>query len=146
MTENNTLTTALQADHERLDALLAQARQAGDDGAAADAGEAFRQFRAGLEHHIAIEEQVLFPAFEQRTGMTGPTQVMRMEHEAIREALEAGAAALAKADAGAFARPAESLARTLADHNAKEEHMLYPMADRALAATEVAGVVSRLGR
>ena len=47
------------------------------------------EFTCGLSRHINVEEGVLFPTFEQMTGMTtGPTTVMRSEHVEIRRLME----------------------------------------------------------
>ena len=77
-------------DHDRLDGLFArfQERKRADY---ADAKLSFREFKFGLQRHIVWEEQILFPLFEQKTGMhgTGPTEVMRHEHRLIGERLEA---------------------------------------------------------
>jgi len=46
-----------------------------------------------------MEEEVLFPAFETRTGNTmGPTYVMRTEHEQIRALLQVMARAALESD------------------------------------------------
>lgn len=77
---------------------------------------------------------MLFPAFENATGMTqGPTQVMRMEHGQMRELTEQMNQALAAQDADAFAGAAETLLILMQQHNMKEENILYPMCDQALA-------------
>jgi hemerythrin-like domain-containing protein len=52
----------LEADHERLDALLARSTAGAIDIAA------YEQFRAGLLRHIAIEEKVLFRDLRARGG------------------------------------------------------------------------------
>jgi iron-sulfur cluster repair protein YtfE (RIC family) len=65
-------------DHDRLDDLFRQF-QALKLSDRESAGRAFQEFKAGLERHIAWEEEILFPAFENKTGQTsGPTQVMRL--------------------------------------------------------------------
>ena len=46
---------------------------------------AWSGFDALLREHLDMEEQLMFPAFEQATGMhSGPTQVMRAEHTQMR--------------------------------------------------------------
>jgi iron-sulfur cluster repair protein YtfE (RIC family) len=56
-----------------------------------------------MEQHFQKEEEVLFPAFEQSTGNTmGPTRVMRLEHQQMREALAEMAGALAAGDLDDF--------------------------------------------
>ena len=47
------------------------------------------KFSSDLTHHFDMEEKVMFPIFEEVTGMTqGPTMVMRMEHSQMRGILE----------------------------------------------------------
>ena len=56
----------LEWDHQRLDALLADARARLERGEPATA--TFQAFRQGLEAHCRIEEELLFPAFERKPG------------------------------------------------------------------------------
>jgi hemerythrin-like domain-containing protein len=71
-------------DHRDCDEIFSQMEEA----VANNSGEAVAKFEAfydDLTNHFKMEEMVLFPAFEQKTGMTqGPTQVMVMEHEQMR--------------------------------------------------------------
>lgn len=88
-----------------------------------------------MERHLGVEEQVLFPAFEEVSGMTmGPTRVMRMEHEQMRSLFEALREAVAARDADALRGEAETLLIMMQQHNLKEENVLYPMCDQHLAA------------
>lgn len=129
-----TLSRYLTEDHEHCDQLFAEAENAV---AAADWAEAeteFDRFRAATQRHFQCEEDILFPAFESATGMTaGPTMVMRSEHVQIRQALEAMAEAVAGRNADAYLGYAETLLMLLRQHNLKEEQILYPMTDRAMA-------------
>ncbi len=125
----------LQQDHRACDDLFAVAEQAASSGNLALAKDAFQRFRQGVLRHFAAEEGMLFPAFEDATGMRmGPTQVMRMEHEQMRAMLEAAVAALASGDGEGFLGQADSLLITMQQHNMKEENVLYPMCDQHLAA------------
>ncbi len=56
-----------------------------------DSKEAFKEFKIGLQQHIVWEEELLFPMWEEKTGMVedGPTPVMRFEHSQIRQYLDA---------------------------------------------------------
>ena len=83
------ITRYFQQDHERLDALLQQFQHLTKTGSG-KANDCFQEFKGALERHIAWEEDILFPLFEEKTGMrrTGPTEVMRMEHEQIKQLLE----------------------------------------------------------
>src|SRR6516165_10005127 len=82
--------TAFAADHDRLDGLLVNF-QTWKRSNFEQAKEFFKEFKFGLQRHIVWEETILFPLFEQKTGMVGygPTEVMRAEHRQIGEHLEA---------------------------------------------------------
>lgn len=131
------VTSYLQSDHERLDAIVPVVIRLANEGSFAEARRRFGEFACGLGWHIDVEEQVLFPAFEGLTGMTrGPTTVMRMEHVEIRERMGQVTSALAAGDAAATVAGLGALTAALGAHNVKEEQMLYPMTDRALGTPE----------
>lgn len=94
---------------------------------------AFAKFQDAMLRHFSAEESLLFPAFEQRTGMyMGPTQVMRGEHVQLRELMLAAGEALLAQDADAYLGDAETLLIMMQQHNMKEENVLYPMCDQQL--------------
>ena len=132
-----TVTGYLQADHQRLDAIIAAVERLADGGSFADARARFGELTCGLGWHIDVEEQVLFPFFEAKTGMTrGPTAVMRVEHKDIRERMDRVTAALETRALGPMRDALGELTTLLASHNLKEERMLYPMTDRAIESFE----------
>jgi len=105
---------------------------AGDDAAVRSGWQRFeREFR----RHLALEEQLLFPAVEAATGMfdAGPTHVMRMEHEHMRAVLDQMAAAMERGDREELLDQGDTLHILIQQHNVKEEGVLYPMAERALS-------------
>jgi hemerythrin-like domain-containing protein len=120
-----TVTEYLSWDHDRLEAILEATRRAVDEGRFADARAVYRGFDEGLDRHIRIEEELLFPVFEARSGIVnGPTDVMRAEHQAIRIALTMMREALEASDPVRFDTGLKYLQSVLPDHNAKEEHFL----------------------
>lgn len=124
----------MSADHHRCDDLFAAAEEAADGGNWDKTETGLRDFLDSMRHHFAMEEEVLFPAFEERTGMTmGPTQVMRMEHQQMRSLFEAMAQAAEKHDKADFLGQCETLLVLMQQHNLKEEQILYHMADQALS-------------
>lgn len=128
-----TISEFLTADHRHGDELFAAAAQAAERGDWAGCHERFDAFLRALKHHMAIEEQVLFPAFEQATGIAaGPTRVMRDEHQQMLALLEDVAAAIAAHDEARFRGLAHSYTALMDSHSAKEENVLYPMCDEAL--------------
>ena len=135
------LRSLLTDDHKHCDDLFAAAEQAaGRDVAAAQA--AFARFREAMLAHFAGEEDILFPAFEARTGMRmGPTQVMRSEHAQMRELMDDAVDLLAAGKSDDFLGQAETLLIMMQQHNMKEENVLYPMCDQHLA-----GDAEALGR
>lgn len=93
----------------------------------------FATFLRAIELHIEAEENLLFPAFEERTGMTsGPTSVMRMEHGEMRELFAGMRAAVEGKDGKRYRDLSQNLFALLGEHNMKEERMLYPMMDTSL--------------
>lgn len=128
------LNTLLSADHRHCDDHLAAAEQAAGRGDLAAARDAFTAFEKAMQAHFAAEESVLFPAFEERTGITmGPTRMMRFEHEQMRGLLGQASAALAAGDLEAYLGQAETLVILMQQHNMKEENVLYPMCEQHLA-------------
>ena len=129
------LAAYLEQDHERCDRLFAQAQRQAEAGGWSEAAASFAAFRQTLERHIAMEEAVLFAAIECASGgPTGPTQQMRLEHLDMRDLAQQMAAAAARRDAQTFAGAVQTLRIMLQQHNLKEEHVLYPMAERILGA------------
>ncbi|PIQ52305.1 MAG: hemerythrin [Comamonadaceae bacterium CG12_big_fil_rev_8_21_14_0_65_59_15] len=117
-------------DHRRCDAGFAQVEQAVAAQQWDRASAALNSFASVMRQHFAAEEELLFPAFEQKSGMTmGPTQVMRVEHEQMRELLSAAQSALSAQDADDYAGNAETLLIMMQQHNMKEENVLYPLCD-----------------
>ena len=98
------------------------------------ADSTFNTFRLGMARHFRIEEGVLFPQLRSAGGPSGPVQIMRMEHTQINEMLDLMAAALANADAQEYEGLSETLLMVIQQHNLKEEHILYPIADKFLSA------------
>ena len=121
------------ADHRRCDNLFADAEAAAANNDLAAAQSGFAAFHQGMQHHLGMEETILFPAFEQATGSNmGPTRIMRMEHEQMRELFAQMQTALDAKDTPTYAGLAETLLILMQQHNMKEEMMLYPMTDRTL--------------
>jgi hemerythrin-like domain-containing protein len=130
----STILKFLGSDHRACDDLFASAEAAAAQKNWDSARMLFGQFQAAMAHHLSMEETVLFPAFEARTGNTmGPTQVMRMEHEQMRGLMRDLAGAVAAGDRNACLGLSETLNMLMQQHNLKEENMLYPMSDQVLS-------------
>lgn len=123
------------ADHRSCDAAWAEVEAAGEARDRARTEAAWERFDAAMRTHLGHEEDVLFPAFEAATGMTGggPTFVMRAEHEQMRALLDRMQTAIEQGEIRELLDQGDSLLLLIGQHNQKEEGMLYPMAERALA-------------
>ncbi len=137
-----------------LEAMVRRAKSAGRlEGESAHEAVAF--FRNFADHcHHGKEEDHLFPALEAagfpRQG--GPTGVMLHEHELGRahlrgmdEAVEAAAAGDAAA-LGQFVSHAEGYLAVLREHIYKEDHVLFPLAERTLDEEEQQRLVGEFRR
>lgn len=132
------LTAPLVADHRHCDGLFATAEDAAQRSDWAACREQFTAFRAAMLRHFEVEENVLFPAFEQATGMTmGPTAMMRSEHAQMRDLLNNLAAVIAAGRRDDYLGMSETLLLYMQQHNLKEENVLYPMTDQVLAASGI---------
>lgn len=128
------VTDYLEADHRRLDDMVPAIRTSVAAGSFDEASAQFAEFSCGLRRHIELEEQVLFPIFEEKSGMRegGPTAVMRHEHVEILRIVDAVTVALATKRGDDANESIDQLVEVLGAHNMKEERVLYPMTDRAL--------------
>ena len=124
----------LSADHRRCDELFAKTEELVSKEDWNEGQPRFEAFEAAMERHFNMEESVLFPRFEKHTGQTaGPTRVMRMEHEQMRQLFREMGESLQQRRSDRFLGLSETLLMIMQQHNAKEEQILYRMADQALA-------------
>lgn len=124
----------MSSDHKRCDDLYLEAEKAATEGNWNTTRQAYQEFCQSMEQHFSMEEEVLFPDFEQAQGTAmGPTQVMRHEHEQMRNLMASTQKALDTENKDEFLGEAETLLMLMQQHNNKEQMMLYPMTDQVLA-------------
>lgn len=130
-------------EHKDCDEIFAQM----EDAVAKKKDEAvvkFEEFQDALTNHFKMEEMILFPMFEQKTGTReGPTQVMVMEHEQMRKLLSKMEDAVQASDNDKFFGLSETLMILMQQHNMKEEQMLYPMVQEHLG-DDADHIISRM--
>ena len=126
----------MKDDHRRCDELFAASEAAAQQGNMDDAQTSFEWFKVGMERHFRMEEEGFFKDLDRAMGLGGggPVAVMRDEHQQIRGLLRRMADALTGANQEAYLGAADTLVYLMEQHNMKEEHMLYPMAQNALGA------------
>ncbi len=127
----------MTAKHRECDDLFTEAESAVADNNWPLALTHWQGFSLELATHFEQEEEVLFPQFEQATGMTGgPTQVMRMEHQQMRALVQDLNHAMSQQDKDTYLGLSETLMVMMQQHNMKEEMMLYPMIEQNLSQGE----------
>ena len=89
---------------------------------------------AALETHAHLEDELLFAALEPHLGQGGPLAVMRMEHQQIEEGL---AQLPGLGDAASARQLLLQVVQVARGHFAKEEQVLYPMAQQALGGAKL---------
>jgi len=140
-----TILEFMSVDHDRLDDIFEGFKklEADDiDGARTS----FLDFKTGLLRHIAWEEDILFPIFEQETGMrdAGPTAVMRMEHGHIKKYLDEIAEKILAGELEGIDEVKTGLLEVLGSHNQKEENILYPAIDSLTSEHEKEKVIEKM--
>ena len=129
-----TLLEFMQIHHGQCDQLYADGENSLLDEQVEEGVGQIITFLSKMEQLFLMEETVLFPTFEDISGMRqGPTQVMRMEHQQIRNLLARMSDAVTRMDRDEILEVGETLLILMQQHNMKEEGILYPMVDQHLA-------------
>lgn len=143
------LSSFMTREHSKLEELMQRYHQQREKDPKA-AKRSFLEFRRGLKRHIAWEEEVLFPVFEERTGLhlVGPTHVMRTEHRQVQVLLDALKDILS-GDRTSSAELEEELFemrlfRILRSHEEKEEEILYPWFDVSIPEEEKEDLIQKM--
>ncbi|PCI27825.1 MAG: hypothetical protein COB67_07740 [SAR324 cluster bacterium] len=121
-------------DHKRCDNLYADAESLILEGETEAGAEVMQGFIVGMLRHFRIEEELLFLAFEQATGMTeGPTQMMRMEHQQMKAIMAQMQSTLESGAVDQVPGLGDTLLILMQQHNMKEENMLYFMMEQHIS-------------
>ncbi len=107
--------------------------------------EGFAAYLSGeVAHHFRLEEEALFPLLGRHLGTdAGPLAVMNAEHEEFRSLLARLQELVAGGQIAEQAACARELIELLRAHIAKEDGVLFPMAERLLAPAERGELASR---
>lgn len=122
-------------DHQDCDSRWAELEEQLDGADEVTAQALWQAFDSSMRRHLAMEEDILFPAFDARSGMGGggPTAMMRIEHQQMRGLLDQIGASIAIGDSEEALDVGDTLLMLIQQHNMKEEGMLYPMAQNMLS-------------
>lgn len=125
------ITDALRGEHALLYSQFARIEEAASR--EEDAGRVrgwVGLLQAAIVSHAQLEETLLFEQLEPRFGGGGPLEAMHEDHNQIEEALRVAAETEDVAEARQQLERAVGTAR---DHFAREEQMLFGMAERSLS-------------
>lgn len=134
------------ADHRRIDRLIEMfSAHKGTD--LMQATVLFTRVRAALLRHLRWEEDLLFPAFEDKTRLreTGPTIVMQQEHAHIKAVMEQITGVLEAGASAGLETAEQELAEVLTVHNRKEETILSPLFSKSPSASERIELLGKMG-
>jgi iron-sulfur cluster repair protein YtfE (RIC family) len=160
MTNHETVTEPLRAEHRVLMPRVRVLESIADDLAGWERAEAVGALRAivrvlrdDLVPHAHAEEAVLYPAVEAAMGAPGATATMRADHAEIVARIEQLEAMVADVEERTWPDP--SLTRRLVHqligiwaiidlHFRKEETVLLPVLDEALSADDASALFERM--
>lgn len=133
-------------DHRRMEELLHAGAAAANAGDWPEATRLAGFYATALRRHADLEDEVLFPAYEQACGGfgDGPTAHMRDEHVEVRRGIDQLLRAVAARDAAAVADAREYMQQAAIEHHAKEEEILFPAIDELFPADALDALVRRL--
>ena len=116
-------------DHKRIDHLFESLVIGIQDNKALEEQQSlFHIFKMGLLRHLHWEEGVLFPVFDELSGLvSSPTRVLRAQHTELESMISDIEADMAS---GFDLDYLQVLAQYLAIHNENEETLLYPAIEK----------------
>lgn len=129
------LVSFFEQDHLDCDARWTDVEELLDTADIETAQVAWQKYDVSMRRHLAMEEEVLFPAFDAKSGMAGggPVAEMKIEHRQMIGLLDQVGAAIEADNAQEALDIGDTLLILSQQHNAKEEEVLYPMAETLLA-------------
>jgi uncharacterized protein len=99
---------------------------------------------ATVDRHYLRKEHQIFPLLE-KSGVTGPSQVMWGIHDEIREMLKATKRAVDRKDSAQLATIAPKLTRAMVEMAFKEDNILFPMTLDLFQPAEWKGIEANKG-
>jgi hypothetical protein len=110
--------------HAQLDQILRELSGAVEQGRGDDARELLFRYRAAIEAHFSLEEEVFFPALHGlHPEHVGDLEGLGAEHAGFRQQIERLGPLLA-ADLAGFAASLRSLVGQLSVHESREERLV----------------------
>lgn len=138
------VTARLEEEHRELNSGLGDVRRLVAAGDFESAQNEFVGFAERYLRHMAAEERVLFPIFEEVTGIKeGPTKALRCDHCKFRKLFGAVAQSIVAEPKEHSDAVLSCLVDVLASHGAGEEQLLYAACNEAVRDVVVRDVILR---
>ena len=123
----------LHHDHRVFEASLAECEAAAEQEDWKAVRRLFDSLVARLKSHMRMEEEVLYPAYENLADVShGPTLALRKEHDEIVRLVRDVSHVLGTNNSERFLEALAPLDRVMMTHHDKEEEIFLPMAGHAL--------------
>lgn len=123
----------LYHDHRKCEALLSECQEAVEREDWPFAKRLFDELVTHLKLHMLMEEEVLFPAYEEMMDAPrGPTAALRQEHDKIVRLLRDLSTVLKTKRSEHFLESLAPLEAVMSQHHDKEEDIFLPMAGHVL--------------
>ena len=120
-------------NHSQFEVLLCLCRDAAEIEDWWALEQAFNDLGNQLKHHLAQEEEVLFPAFEAKYKVSSlPTSSLRNEHSVLVHMFRDTAAMIKTRNPEAILEALVALESLMIKHHEKEEDIFLPMASHIL--------------
>lgn len=146
-----TITDLMNSDHKSLRRILEDHISELDTGNMILTLQRFDESQVGLLKHILKEEEILFPAYEKKRGITDELlQAMKMEHREIKSLLGKIADLLSGggmedlSKRGVIKETGKHLLEYLKLHNQEEINTLYPLSDQMIQGKEKEELIRKL--
>jgi hemerythrin-like domain-containing protein len=131
----------LGRQHEQVLAHLAAVETEIADEVETDLADFLMFLQGDVADHFAIEEEALFPALSAHAHLAqGPLAVMDQEHTTFRQLVLLLSKAVHEGDRAEQRARSRDIVELLREHIAKEDHVLFPLAERVLTPEEQAKV------
>lgn len=126
----------LMHDHSLYETLLSQCQDAVEIEDWGTADLALRDMVTHLKRHMALEEEVLYPAYEATAhAPQGPTRALREEHDQIVRLIRDMVRVIKTRDSGHVLECLTHLENLMIKHHEKEEDIFLPMASYIMNAS-----------
>ena len=129
----STMDNWLEHEHSLYEDLLSRCAIAAENEEWGRVDLLFGQLVTSLKRHMAMEEEVLYPAYEaEPNAPQGPTRALREEHDRIVQLVRDVAHVIRSRGSEHLLECLEHLEKAMIKHHEKEEDIFLPMASHIL--------------